>query len=672
MKRTCCLLVLLTLSLSAQEVDLTGSVQSLKLKINNSEAGERLMWMDSLSTLIEDRTDFGYDSIVRSTIDYALELDSTRIALKHGRKLIVYGWQELRNPELALEDFYDLLKKVPREEHLAELSGVYVEAGRNYIVLNRLDEALESFEQAFSYSSEVNDQPKMGIIKDHMGMVQSMMGDFQGASATLQESYQILSESDPEMAWCPKNTLSILYSQNGLQEEAKKIRMGIIEEARGYTNEKNRNEVLNSTFHNQAFDEMLNGSQEERIRFLDSTKVYAFKTDYIFHELQVLVAQLSAYSENGMLDKAEEVKKELDKRREQGNFFEVDEYNLAMAHYEFAVGNYQRAALLGEREYDKLKNSQFYEGIYMSHGFLAKVYDSLGKVDRAYDHLMAHHNIKDSIESVQKANGFSYYQALYEAEKKDSEIATQKSEIALLNAKNRAKNMWITFGGLGVLAVGAILYLVWVQNATKRKQQTQARFSRNLIKGQEGERTRVARELHDGVGQKLMLLAKRTKLSGDEEMASLATDTLEELRSVSRQLHPATLEKLGFSGAVRAIIDEVDANTDIFFTHNIDDVDDLLNDEGSLQLYRIVQELLNNIMKHSGAKAVSVDIERKADGIAMVVRDNGKGFSVREKLRDSSSLGMRTLLERAKIAGAKFHVESKASLGTTISLAMPT
>ncbi|NAS14468.1 sensor histidine kinase [Poritiphilus flavus] len=665
------LLCSLTLSLSAQEVDLTDAVQSLKLKINNSEGGERLMWMDSLSTLIEDRTDFGYDSIVRSTIDYALELDSTRIALKHGRKLIVYGWQELRNPELALEDFYDLLEKVPGEEHLAELSGVYVVAGRNYIMLNRLDEAMESFEQAYSYSSEVNDQPKMGIIKDHMGMLQSMMGDFQGASATLQESYQILSESDPEMAWCPKNTLSILYSQNGLQEEAKKIRMEIIEEARGYTNEKNRNEVLNTTFHNQAFDEMLNGSQEERIRFLDSTRVYAFKTNYVFHELQVLVAQLSAYSENGMLDKAEEVKQELDKRRAQGNFFEVDEYNLAMAHYEFAVGNYQRAALLGEREYEKLKNSQFYEGIYMSHGFLAKVYDSLGNLSRSHTHLRAHHKIKDSIETVQKANGFSYYQALYEAEKKDSEIATQKSEIALLNARNRAQNMWITFGGLGILAVLTILYLVWVQNATKRKQQAQARFSRNLIKGQEEERTRVARELHDGVGQKLMLLAKRSKSGEDAAVKSLAMDTLEELRSVSRHLHPATLEKLGFSAAVRAIIDEVDANTDIFFTHHIEDVDELLSDEKSLQLYRIMQELLNNIVKHSEARSVSVDIERKAGTIEIVVKDNGKGFSFKEKIRDSASLGMRTLLERARIAGAKLHVDSELSTGTTVYLEMP-
>ncbi|NAS11124.1 sensor histidine kinase [Poritiphilus flavus] len=672
MKTICCLfLFILTLSLSAQEVDLTNTVQALKLKINNSEDVERLMWMDSLSRLIYSRTDLGYDSIARSTIDFALELDSTRLALEQSRILMIYTWQELRKPQNAIAFFNDLKEKLPANQHFFELSGVYTQAARNYTMLNRLEKALENYEQAFAYAVQANNQTQMGIIKNVMGNVLSLMGDFQGAAAALQESYEILSESDPEMGWRPKGNLSVLYSQNGLQEEAKKIRLEIIEEARGYASEKNKNEVLNSQFFNQAFDEMLNGSQKERIRFLDSTRVYAFKNGYKYHELQVLVAQLSAYSENGMLDKAEAVKKELDEQREEGESFELDEYNLAMAHYEFAVGNYQRAARLGEREYEKLKNSQFYEGIYMSHGFLAKVYDSLGNLSRAHEHLRAHHKIKDSIETVQKANGFSYYQALYEAEKKDSEIATQKSEIALLNARNRAQNMWITFGGLGILAVLAILYLVWVQNATKRKQQAQARFSRNLIKGQEEERTRVARELHDGVGQKLMLLAKRSKSGEDAAVKSLAMDTLEELRSVSRYLHPATLEKLGFSAAVRAIIDEVDANTDIFFTHSIEDVDDLLNDEKSLQLYRIMQELLNNIVKHSEAGSVSVDIERKAGTIEIVVKDNGKGFSFKEKIRDSASLGMRTILERSKMAGAKLHVDSELSTGTTVSLEMP-
>src|SRR5690606_9206185 len=115
-------------------------------------------------------------------------------------------------------------------------------------------------------------------------------------------------------------------------------------------------------------------------------------------------------------------------------------------------------------------------------------------------------------------------------------------------------------------------------------------YTHNLIKGQEEERTRVARELHDSVGQKLMLLTKKTKAIGNSEMEFLASNTLEELRTISRGLHPATLEKLGPTAAIRTLIDEVDANTNIFFTHDIEDVDACLSKEASLHLYRIIQE----------------------------------------------------------------------------------
>ncbi|BFP43241.1 hypothetical protein FGF1_40860 [Flavobacteriaceae bacterium GF1] len=668
MKRTCCLLVLVTLSLSAQEVDLTRSVQSLKRNIHSSKAGERLMWMDSLSKLIEYRTDFAYDSIARQTIDYALELDSTRLALDHSIALLTHISRGLGKPEQAIGFFHGIRDRVPNAPYSLELTEFYTRGAYCYQMLNRYAEALEIHEQAYTFALNAGDRMKMGSIKEKIGTVLSFMGEFQQSAAALEEAHQILKDhSDPRMAWRPKGTLAVLYSQNGLPEEAKKIRMEMIAAARGY----GRDATVFDQFCNQAFDEMLNGRPKEQLKYLDSAKVYLYIPDNEEYDIQQFLAtQLGAYAENGMLEKAEAVKLDLDKRKEENEYFEIEGYNLALGQYEMARGNFKDAAIFGEREYANVKDSQFYEAIAIAHGFLARVYDSLGDQGRTNAHLKAYHRIKDSIESVQKANAFSYYQGLYEAERKDSEIASQKSEIALLNAKNRVANQLMVFGGLGILALLLIFYLVRLQYATKREQQVQVQFSRNLIKGQEGERTRVARELHDGVGQKLMLLAKRTKLSGDSEMASLATDTLEELRSVSRDLHPATLEKLGFSGAVRAIIDEVDANTDIFFTHNIDEVDDLLNDESSLQLYRIVQELLNNIVKHSGAKAVSVDIERKADGIAMVVRDNGKGFSVREKLRDTSSLGMRTLLERAKIAGAKFHVESKAAIGTTISLEM--
>lgn len=225
---------------------------------------------------------------------------------------------------------------------------------------------------------------------------------------------------------------------------------------------------------------------------------------------------------------------------------------------------------------------------------------------------------------------------------------------------------WVSI--LSITALGVFLFYYYKNKAAQRRNET---YTHNLIKAQEEERTRVARELHDSVGQKLMLLTKKTKTAGNPEMEFLATNTLEELRTISRGLHPATLERLGPTAAIRTMIDEVDANTNIFFTHEIEDIDTLISKEASLHLYRIIQEVLNNMVKHAEAKAASVTIEKKRNTIETIIIDNGKGFEHSEKLKTSDSLGMKTLLERAKILHSKIDIKSQINKGTTITLIIP-
>jgi two-component sensor histidine kinase len=215
----------------------------------------------------------------------------------------------------------------------------------------------------------------------------------------------------------------------------------------------------------------------------------------------------------------------------------------------------------------------------------------------------------------------------------------------------------------------AIFLIYFFRN--KALQKRNEIYTHNLIKAQEEERTRVARELHDSVGQKLMLLTKKTKSTGNADMESLASNTLEELRSISRGLHPAILERLGPTAAIRNMVDEVDSNTPIFFTHEIDDIDALLPREAALHLYRIIQEVLNNMVKHAEAKAASVFIEVKNNAIEATIADNGKGFEPSEKTKALNSLGMKTILERAKILHSKIDIKSQPNKGTTITLTIP-
>jgi signal transduction histidine kinase len=225
---------------------------------------------------------------------------------------------------------------------------------------------------------------------------------------------------------------------------------------------------------------------------------------------------------------------------------------------------------------------------------------------------------------------------------------------------------WVTT--VAIITTGGFTFFYY-RNKIERKRNEA--YTHNLIKAQEEERTRVARELHDSVGQKLMLLTKKTKNIGNQEMEVLASDTLDELRTISRGLHPITLERLGPTAAIRNMINEVDANTNIFFTHQIEDIDAFLSREASLHLYRIIQEVLNNMVKHAEAKAGSITIEKRNNTIEAIIADNGKGFEISEKAKTSVSLGMKTLMERAKILNSKIDIKSQINKGTKITLTIP-
>ena len=179
--------------------------------------------------------------------------------------------------------------------------------------------------------------------------------------------------------------------------------------------------------------------------------------------------------------------------------------------------------------------------------------------------------------------------------KRDLKIKAQQSNIALLDSRNSQKNQLLLFGSLGLFLIFGIIVMARSRNEAKRRQKMNEEFSQNLINAQEEERTRVARELHDSVGQKLMLLSKQTKKIGNPEMVSLAGSTLDELRTISKGLHPATLDKFGVTAAIVSMINEVDANTNIFFTNEIENIDNLLSKEASLHFFRILQEILNNL-----------------------------------------------------------------------------
>lgn len=278
--------------------------------------------------------------------------------------------------------------------------------------------------------------------------------------------------------------------------------------------------------------------------------------------------------------------------------------------------------------------------------------------------------LQDSIFSLEKTNKINDLRIKYESDKQRLKIENQESNIALLDAKNSVKNQWLIFGSLGLLSVFLLFTISKSKNNAKKEKKQQEKFSQNLMESQEMERTRIAKELHDSVGQKLTLIKRKSQNTKQIELTNLTNDALEEVRSISRGLYPALLKELGLSRSLTQLVNEYDEQTELFYTMDIDIIDSYFTETASLNFYRLIQECLTNIVKHAKAKSVTVSIKKEKNSVIAFIADNGKGFDL-EDSKKQNSLGLKTIFERIKILEGKLSIDSKLNTGTNFILTIP-
>jgi signal transduction histidine kinase/ligand-binding sensor domain-containing protein len=246
------------------------------------------------------------------------------------------------------------------------------------------------------------------------------------------------------------------------------------------------------------------------------------------------------------------------------------------------------------------------------------------------------------------------------------------------------------FIALIALAVAAIVWKVWQYRISqwKRAQAAQQAFSRELITSQENERRRIAAELHDSLGQRLIIInnlalyllrtkgkirTEREKQETIEEINVEASQAIEETRAISYALRPFQLDRLGLARAIQALVNTVSRATGIEFETRIGDIDAVFPEELRINVYRIVQEALNNIVKHADATRGTVTAERTATSVLLIIADNGRGLSMEPRgLREGpGGFGMTGMRERATVLNGTLHVKSEPGDGTLLTLEFP-
>jgi signal transduction histidine kinase/ligand-binding sensor domain-containing protein len=245
---------------------------------------------------------------------------------------------------------------------------------------------------------------------------------------------------------------------------------------------------------------------------------------------------------------------------------------------------------------------------------------------------------------------------------------------------------FITLALLSV--IGAAVVAVRYRLAQlQRKHEAQAAFSRQLIESQEAERKRIAAELHDGLGQSLLVIKNRSLLGtmsptvdGEakdqfDEIAAATNQAIEEVRQIAYNLRPYHLDRLGLTQTIEAMLEKVSEASGINFIADIALLDGIFTNEGEVTLYRIVQESVNNIIKHAQATEARVQIRRAADQVTLKIEDDGRGFNPLTPATNGQPVkggfGLIGMAERARMLGGAYAIESAPGKGTMVTVTIP-
>ncbi len=388
----------------------------------------------------------------------------------------------------------------------------------------------------------------------------------------------------------------------------------------------------------------------------------------------------AAYSKKGDVAKGEKyLKQSIDIRERMGEMHELAyTYNYLGENYErkndlINAGLFIKKALSTAQKIGN--NKQAYEAYESLSNFYArnKMYDS------AYRYAILFKSFRDSIRQMDNEKNIAELTTQYETEKKEQKIREQQLQL-------KQRNYLLTGGGIA-LVLGTLLTL----SAYKRnKLQQEAKLQKELMQHQELttkavleaeeiERKRIAADLHDSVGQMMsaaklnlnlaasdMDYASEVQKCAMEKAIALIDDSCKEVRTVSHNLMPNALLKSGLGKAINAFINKIDSHI-IKITLYTEGLEERIDEKVEMVLYRVIQECVNNVIKHSDANRLDISLVKDADGISITLEDNGKGFDA-NNIDNYSGIGLKNIRSRIEYLKGTVEWDSAPGKGTVVTI----
>jgi len=656
------------------------AVESLILKVENTKKGiEKLYLLDSLSKEIAklQETDFGFykKNFPKYNLEYiklAKELDSFDLAAFRTSRLTYFYLDIIVKPDSAYTIVHTLIKDSAKIQNKKNLAHLYLKRAGASFQTDNLEKAIVDYQRA----EELYHQTKDSIFEADAiyfnGHASERLGKLTQAVLKYQKAnklYALLKDTTyvAYSGLAMAGVFSQLYLLDQSFAERKKIRELLnnqknkdykvlselcINDARGFVKKKEYKKE------EEAYLQALQFLQKAKYARNEKFRVRAYLSEFYSRQNKIGIAK--KYLDTISLEE------DLIQGPYDGLF-----YLKALSRFKVAEGKYHEAIPVFEKEIAIFKNANDIRGQVALEKELSRAYTKINKPIEALDHLNKYRILKDSIYNLTRSNSVIYYQTLYETEKRESKIALQEANIVTLEAKDKAKKNLLIFGGIGLSLLFLSIYLYRNKTLLVRNKKLQQSFLQELLQTQERVSKRISKDLHDSVGQSLLLVKNRILKNKDDQTAEVVDGVINEVRSISRSLHPFKLEELGLTVTLQSSVEMIDESYDIFVSAEIDNIDGVFDHEKEINIYRLVQESFNNILKHSNARSAEIKVVNKDQNVEISIKDNGKGFDVLKEKTAVSKIGLKTLSERSKFLKANFKIFSQFNEGTTLIFNIP-
>ena len=563
--------------------------------------------------------------------------------------------------------------------------------GRFMFYTAQLDSAEYYFEKAKQIIITFNDEKQIAIINISLGAVQLRLGEYNKTIKTLTESAAYFEESGDKLnaAKCYSNISSALAE---LENYTNAIEYN--EKALLVFNEQNLTQFQLITLPNLAAQQFKNGDTIKAINYNLEAEKLALEMgnkrslSIIYNNLGSIYLDSEPEKARDYLEKTIQLKNELNLK----SGIEVAQGNLGYLHLK--NGEFHAAIIHYNEVVQRVNGKQ----LVFAYGQLNKCYKGLRQYEKALENSEKSRILIDSILSAENQKVFNEIQTKYETEKKEKEIFELTSEKLEVDNK-RIRNQNLLFGTLGILFLTILLIYFLLKNSKRKRILVQQKLIIHnqelvqllktqelngmdaIIDAQENERSRIADDLHDNLGSKIATLklyieevSNKENKNKDEKalllnkLKTLADDAYKEVRKIAHNKNFGALINNGLIPSIKTISNQFSTSDKLQIEVINIDVNKPIKNNIEIQVFRIVQELLTNIIKHADATEATIQFSQDDNTLNVMVEDNGKGFNINET---SLGFGLTNVEKRLEKIGGNVVFDSTMGNGTTIILNIP-